>query len=93
MADFALEFDERAGKDLEGLAPKIAEHIAERLLELRKSVKPRGDTIKPLQGFKIPTLRFWIGDYRAVFRVVEGRAVVLRVVHRSQLDRTLKKLR
>lgn len=93
MAEHTLEFDERAGKDLEGIDPKIAEHLVEKLLELQESVKPRGDTIKSLKGFKVPTLRYRVGDYRAVFRVLEGRVVVLRVVHRSQLDRSLKKLR
>jgi mRNA-degrading endonuclease RelE of RelBE toxin-antitoxin system len=93
VADYTLEFDERAVKDLEGISPKIAQHIVEKLLELEVSVRPRGDTIKSLKGFTVPTLRYRVGDYRAVFRVAEDRVVVLRVVHRSQLDRTLQKLR
>jgi mRNA-degrading endonuclease RelE of RelBE toxin-antitoxin system len=56
-------------------------------------VRPRGDTIKVLKGFDVPTLRYRVGDYRTIFRVVEDRVVVLRIVHPSQLERTLKKLR
>ena len=93
MGAFSVEYDATAAQDFEGLSPKVAEHIVQRLLELQESVKPRGDTIKVLQGFKIPTLRFRVGDYRAVFRVFEQRVFVLRVVHRSRLDRSLKKLR
>jgi mRNA-degrading endonuclease RelE of RelBE toxin-antitoxin system len=93
VAVCTLEIDELAAQDLEGLSPKVAERVVERLVELEESATPRGDTIKTLQGFKIPTLRFRIGEYRAVFRVVDDRVVILRVIHRSGLDRTLKKLR
>lgn len=93
MGVFSVEYDAQAAQDLQGLSAEVAEHILERLLDLQESVKPRGDTIKVLQGFKVPTLRFRVGDYRAVFRVFEQRVFVLRVVHRSQLDRSLKKLR
>lgn len=66
--------------------------MVRRLAELEENPRPRGDTIKRLQGFSIPTYRFRVGDYRAVFRVSGARVVLLRIVHRSQLMRALRDL-
>jgi mRNA-degrading endonuclease RelE of RelBE toxin-antitoxin system len=57
--------------------------------ELAQDPSPRGDTVKRLVGFQVPTYRLRIGDYRAVFRVDVQRVRVLRVIHRSALDRAL----
>ncbi len=93
MARYAVEFAPRAWRDLEGLSPEVAERIAGRLAERQEHPEPRGDTIKRLQGIAIPTCRFRAGDYRAIFRV-EGAVVrILRVVHRSELDRAVEDLR
>jgi mRNA-degrading endonuclease RelE of RelBE toxin-antitoxin system len=93
VASFELDFDSRAGEDLEDHSPEVAERILERLQELQENPQPRGDTIKHLRGFSTPTFRFRVGDYRAVFRIAGHRVVVLRVIHRSELDRALDDLR
>jgi mRNA-degrading endonuclease RelE of RelBE toxin-antitoxin system len=92
VARYALRFDERAREDLRELSPDIAERIVRRLGELEDAPEPRGDTVKRLKGFAIPTSRFRVGDYRAIFRVSGTVVVILRVVHRSQLDRALRDL-
>ena len=81
MARYVREFDERAVHDLEGFSPA---RIVRRLSELEESPLPRGDTVKRLTGFAIPTCRFRVGDYRAIFRTVGTRVIILRVVHRGE---------
>ena len=92
MARFALRFDERARKDLLELSADVAERIVRRLAELEEAPEPRGDTVKRLKGFAIPTFRFRVGDYRAIFRIAGTLVVILRVIHRSGLDRALRDL-
>jgi len=93
MARYAVEFSPRAWRDLERLSPEVAERIARRTKELGNHPEPRGDTVKRLQGFGIPTYRFRVGDYRALFRVGMSVVRILRVVHRSELDRAVEDLR
>ncbi len=92
MGGHALQFDERAVQDLERLSPDVAARIVRRLRELEGDPRPRDDTIKRLQGFAIPTYRFRVGDHRTVFRLAGTRVILLRVVHRSELDRALRDL-
>jgi mRNA-degrading endonuclease RelE of RelBE toxin-antitoxin system len=92
VARYALRFDERARKDLQELSPDVAERIVRRLAELEEAPEARGDTVKRLKGFAIPTSRLRVGDYRAIFRIAATFVVILRVVHRSELDRALRGL-
>lgn len=92
MARYRRNFDERALQDLEALSSDVAIRIVRRLGELEESPLPRGDTVKRLTGLATPTYRFRVGDYRAVFRILGTRVVILRVVHRSELDRALRSL-
>lgn len=83
----------RAASDLEELSPDVSLRIIRKIGQLEQDPRPRGDTIKRLQGLATPTFRLRIGDYRAVFRVDSVTVRVLRVVHRSELDRALGELR
>ena len=89
MAAYAVRLSPRANQDLAALSGDVALRIAKKMRILTEDPSPRGDTVKRLLGFTIPTYRLRIGDYRAVFRAEENRIDVLRVVHRSQLDRAL----
>jgi len=82
----------RAGEDLDALSPDTAIRIARKLRELESDPAPRGDTIKRLQGFSPSRYRLRVGDYRAVFLIEGGRVVVLRVIHRSELERAVRDL-
>ena len=92
MGAFAVELAPRAAHDLEGLSSDVSRRIETRLLELEEHPFPRGDTIKRLQGTDPAAYRFRVGDYRAIFRIL-GRVVrILRVVHRSDLERAIQDL-
>ena len=89
MAAYAVRLSPRANQDLATLSSDVALRIAKKMRILTPDPSPRGDTVKRLSGFAIPTYRLRIGDYRAVFRVEENWIDILRVVHRSQLGRAL----
>ena len=92
MTAYVVELSPRANQDIATLSGEVALRIAKKLRELESDPSPRGDTVKRLVGFQIPTYRLRIGDYRAVFRVHEMRVRVLRVIHRSELGRALEDL-
>jgi len=90
---FVVDLAPRALLDLRTLSGEVSLRIAKKLRELTQDPSPRGDTVKRLVGFSEPTYRLRSGDYRAVFRVEDKRVRILRVVHRSELERALGDLR
>jgi mRNA interferase RelE/StbE len=89
-----VELSPRAAEDLQALSPDVAARILKKLRTLEDAPFPRGDTVKLLKGFDVPTYRLRIGDYRAVYRIREELllVVVLRIIHRSELERALRDL-
>ena len=92
MAKHAVELSSRALADLGAVSRDIAARISKKLRELEENPFPRGDTVKQLQGFETPTYRLRIGDYRAIYRIRGAVVAVLRIIHRSELDRALHDL-
>lgn len=92
MAKHAVELSSRALADLGAVSRDIAARISKKLRELAENPFPRGDTVKQLQGFETPTYRLRIGDYRAIYRIHGAVVAVLRIIHRSELDRALRDL-
>lgn len=74
MANYVLEFDERATADLEALSPDVAVRIVRRLRELEENPYRRGDTIQRLEGFSIPPYTFRVGDDHAGHPICEDSA-------------------
>ena len=92
MAHYAAELSPRAAEDLEGFSPDVAARVLRKIGGLEDNPFPRGNTVKQLQGFDTPTYRLRIGDYRAVYRIRGKAVIVLRVIHRSELERALRDL-
>lgn len=92
MNGHVVEVAPRAQADLATLSGEVALRIAKKMRMLAQDPSPRGDTVKRLVGFAVSTYRLRIGDYRAVFRIEERRVRVLRIVHRSELERALNDL-
>lgn len=93
MDERAVKLSPRAREDLAFLSPDVARRILIKMRGLAQDSHPRGDTIRRLSGFEVPTYRLRIADYRAVFRVVPGFVWIYRIIHRSRLDRALEELR
>mgnify|MGYP000630991582 CR=1 FL=1 len=93
MAKHVVELSPRAAEDLQVLSRDVAARMLKKLRTLEEDPFPRGDTVKVLRGFDIPTYRLRIGDYRAVYRIRRNDlVVVLRIIHRSELERALRDL-
>jgi mRNA-degrading endonuclease RelE of RelBE toxin-antitoxin system len=93
VAESVVDLTSRALEDLDLMSPDVAKRISAKIDGLAEDARPRGDTIRRLSGFDVPTYRHRIGDYRALFRVEPGVVRILRVVHRSRLDREIGDLR
>ncbi len=74
----------RAIKDLDRLDAPTRRRIIERLTEF--SADPRRNATR-LTDARIGTFRFSIGDWRVIFDLADDQIVVLRIGHRSEIDR------
>ena len=92
MARHAVELSSRALADLSAVSPDAAARILTKLRELEANPFPRGAAVKRLQGLETPTYRLRIGDYRGVYRIHGTVVVVLRIIHRRELERALRDL-
>jgi len=92
VAKYIVDFSPRAIEDLQALSSDAAARIVKKLRQLEDSPFPLGDTVKQLQGFETLTYRLRIGDYRAVYRIYGTVVVILRIIHRSELERALRDL-
>lgn len=92
MRVHSVRFAPRACADVDALSPDVAARILKKIAELERDPSPRGDTVKRVQGSRKPLCRLRAGDWRAVFRLDGRTVVVLRVIHRSELERALRSL-
>lgn len=79
----------RAEKDLKNLSPEIQKW----LLEAMEKLNPELADIKKIKGIKPSLWRLAIGDYRLLFRRLEDKMVLHRIIDRKDLDGILKKYR
>lgn len=92
MGNYKVEFSPRALKDLDRYPPHIALPIAWKIRLLEKDPHPRGNTIKRIVGSRYPLCRLRAGDYRVIFLVEGVKVIILRVIHRKELERALREL-
>ena len=82
-------YSHSAEKDLSCLPKTVASRITNKILEYCSQKTPL-EHAKKLKGIEIPTYRFRVGDYRAIFRLDAKTKqvvilVVLKVAHRKQV--------
>ena len=92
MEKFGVELAPRAVKDLGALSAAMQLRILKKIQLLSTDPIPHGTTIKRLRGFTTPTFRLRVGDYRIVFLLEGDKIVVLRIIHRRDLERALATL-
>jgi mRNA-degrading endonuclease RelE of RelBE toxin-antitoxin system len=90
---FRIELGKSADRDLQDIPiqaqRKILNEIQSRLTaEPFREVKTR---IKRLTGIVPPIYRLRIGDYRAYYRIVNDRVVVLAILHKKDSERWLRR--
>jgi mRNA interferase RelE/StbE len=89
---YSLLYTPQAPRDLQRLSPDVARRIVAKIQELETDPGPRGDTVKRIQGSPLPLYRLRIGDYRTAFRIDGKTVVILRIIHRSDLERAIRDL-
>ncbi|HEV8343830.1 MAG TPA: type II toxin-antitoxin system RelE/ParE family toxin [Candidatus Binatia bacterium] len=90
---FRIELDRGAERDLQRLPQDAQETV---LLEIQrrlttepfKEIKTR---IKRLSGLVPPLYRLRVGDYRAYYRIVGDRVVILAILHKKDSERWLRR--
>ncbi len=75
------------------LPPDLRLKILHELQALGENPFPGPPKSKRLVGFKVPSFRLRIGDYRAVYRIIEDVIVILAIVARRDLDRIIRGLK
>ena len=93
--EFRVELGAGAERDLGALPTNIQRAVlSEMTLRLRsepyREIKTR---IKRLSGIIPPLYRLRVGDYRAYYRILEDRVVVLAILHKKDSERWLKRVR
>ena len=88
-----VEVARPAQTHLAKLPPDLRLKILHELQALGENPFPGPPKSKRLVGFKVPTFRLRIGDYRTVYRIIEDVIVILAIVARKDLDRIIRALR
>ncbi len=88
-----LELTPRAFRDLKSLEKETARRILEDLTIIRTRPRPwpGPPKVKKLEGRR-DLFRLRIGDYRVIFEPTGTGVLVLRIMDRKELERTLRNL-
>jgi len=86
-----VELSPRALRDLSGLEKDVAREILDDFKILQSRPWPGPPKVKKLEGHK-NLYRLRTGDYRVLFEPIDKKIVVLRVIDRKELERTLRNL-
>jgi mRNA interferase RelE/StbE len=84
---YLVEIGKKAERELKSLRGSISLRVGERLMRLGANPRPPG--CKKLRG--TPFYRIRIGDYRAIYTVVdkEQKVIILSIGHRGEVYRRL----
>lgn len=85
-----VEIARPARRQLERLPPNLRLDILHEIQTLGENPFPGAPKSKRLVGFKIATHRLRIGEYRAVYRIIDDAVVILAVVARKDLERIIR---
>jgi mRNA-degrading endonuclease RelE of RelBE toxin-antitoxin system len=92
---FRMELGGGAERDL-GALPAHSQRAILSEIALRLKIEPYREIktrIKRLTGIIPPIYRLRIGDYRAYYRILEDRVVVLAILDKKDSERWLKRMR
>ncbi len=93
--EFWVELGAGAERDL-GALPADIQRVVLAEIALRLKTEPYREIktrIKRLTGIIPPLYRLRVGDYRAYYRILEERVIVLAILHKKDSDRWLKRVR
>jgi len=88
---FQVKVSRPVHKDLQVIPPEERLKILKEIAALKENPFPSGTRKKRLKGVKSPLYRLRVGDWRAVYRI-EQKTIVLFVIHKRNLEKSLKEL-
>lgn len=94
MEKFKIIYARPVQKDVKRLEARRINHLRKALQRLADNPFPNiatGKIIKRLE-IKESTYRLRVGEYRIIYRIETQKIIVLRIIHRKELERELKKL-
>ena len=94
MEKFKIIYAKPVQKDVKKLEARRIDLLRKALQRLADNPFPNiatGKIIKKLE-IKEPTYRLRVGEYRVVYRIATQKIIVLRIIHRKELEGELKKL-
>ncbi len=74
--------------------PASERHRMERAIDsIATNPRPRGKSVKAIQGAKDAFLRYRVGDHRVLYEIIDAdrTVLILTIVHRSDLEEWLKR--
>ena len=78
---YKIAFKKSVSRDLK----KIGKEEAERILrEIEDKLPEKADSFPPLKGRFAGLRKFRVGEYRVIYAIIEGTALVLRISHRRE---------
>jgi len=90
---FTVQLAQSAAGDLDGIPDRLRSQIVEAIKSLANNPLPTGSGVKKLKGCKPPLYRLRSGDYRVLCRIQSGAVLIMRIIDRKELERTIKRLR
>jgi mRNA interferase RelE/StbE len=90
---FTVQLAQSAVGDLDALPDRLRCQIVEAIRCLSDNTLPTGSGAKKLRGFKPPLYRLRSGDYRVLYRIRSNDILIMRIIDRKGLERTIKRLR
>ena len=90
---FTVQLAQSAAGDLDGIPDRLRSQIVEAIKSLADNLVPTGSGVKKLKGFKPPLYRLRSGDYRVLYRIQSSAILIMRIIDRKELERTIKRLR
>ena len=78
---YKIAFKKSVSRDLK----KIDKDQAERILtKIEEDLPEKADSFPSLTGKFTGLRRFGVGDYRVIYTIIEGTALILRISHRRE---------
>ena len=92
---FKVLFSPPAHSDIEGLETTVALQLAKDIKSyLETSPLPIGkNRIKKLTGYNPPLYRLRSGDFRAYYRILPDKIVILAITHKKESEKFLKRIK
>jgi mRNA interferase RelE/StbE len=89
---FTVRLARSAAADLDAIPERLRSHIVEAIGSLADNPFPTGSSIKKLKCFKPPLYRLRSGDYRVLYRIQGSAILIMKIIARKGLERTIKRM-